>query len=58
MNFGLQGALETKFAKFGGDLGLGDGTEIAGYASLFGAPDQGGELAPVSTGHLSTAMEA
>lgn len=44
MNFGLQGALETKFAKFGGDLGLGDGTEIAGYASLFGAPDQGGDV--------------
>ncbi|TPE50727.1 HK97 family phage prohead protease [Amaricoccus solimangrovi] len=44
MNFGLQGALETKFARFGGDLGLGEGAEIAGYASLFGATDQGGDV--------------
>ena len=47
MNFGLQGALETKFAKFGGDLGLGEGAEITGYASLFGATDQGGDVVAV-----------
>jgi len=36
--------LETKFRKFGGDLALKDGAEIAGYASLFGAEDQGGDV--------------
>ena len=44
MNFASQGALETKFARFGEELGLGDGAEIAGYASLFGARDQGGDV--------------
>jgi len=37
------GALETKFRSFDGDLALKDGAEIAGYASLFGAEDQGGD---------------
>lgn len=36
--------LETKFRRFDGELGLGDGTVIAGYASLFGAEDQGGDV--------------
>jgi uncharacterized protein len=36
--------LETKFRRFDGDLGLKDGAEIAGYASLFGAEDQGGDV--------------
>lgn len=44
MIFGSQRALETKFARFGSELGLGDGAEIAGYASLFGAADQGGDV--------------
>lgn len=44
MDFVTQGALETKFARFGGDLGLGEDAEIAGYASLFGAVDQGGDV--------------
>jgi len=36
--------LETKFRHFDGDLALKDGAEIAGYASLFGAQDQGGDV--------------
>ncbi len=36
--------LETKFQRFNGDLKLKDGAEISGYASLFGAPDSGGDV--------------
>ncbi len=36
--------LETKFCSFDGELALKDGAEIAGYASLFGATDQGGDV--------------
>lgn len=36
--------LETKFRGFDGDLKLREGAEIAGYASLFGAADQGGDV--------------
>jgi uncharacterized protein len=37
--------LETKFARFEADaLRLTDGCEIAGYASLFGECDQGGDI--------------
>jgi HK97 family phage prohead protease len=36
--------LETKFRRFDGELALKDGAEIAGYASLFGAADQGGDV--------------
>jgi hypothetical protein len=36
-NGGL-GSLETKFCSFDGALALTEGAEIAGYASLFGAP--------------------
>jgi HK97 family phage prohead protease len=38
------GSLETKFRKFDSDLTLKDDAEIAGYASLFGASDQGGDV--------------
>jgi uncharacterized protein len=38
------GPLETKFRRFDGELALKDGAEIAGYASLFGAADQGGDV--------------
>ena len=38
------GLLETKFRSFDGELALKDGAEIAGYASLFGAADQGGDV--------------
>jgi len=37
-------ALETKFRSFDSELSLKDGAEICGYASLFGAPDQGGDV--------------
>lgn len=37
-------ALETKFRRFDAELALKDGAEIAGYASLFGAADQGGDV--------------
>jgi HK97 family phage prohead protease len=36
--------LETKFRRFDGELALRDGAEIAGYASLFGTADQGGDV--------------
>ena len=38
------GSLETKFCSFDGALALKEGAEIAGYASLFGAADQGGDV--------------
>jgi HK97 family phage prohead protease len=41
---GGPGPLETKFCGLGGGLALKDGAEIAGYASLFGAADQGGDV--------------
>jgi HK97 family phage prohead protease len=43
MTVGLAG-LETKFRRFDDELGLKDGAVIAGYASLFGATDQGGDV--------------
>ncbi len=36
--------LERKFARFGETLVVEGGTEIAGYASLFGQGDQGGDV--------------
>lgn len=36
--------LETKFCRFDGDLDVKDGAEIVGYASLFGAKDNGGDI--------------
>ncbi len=36
--------LERKFARFGDSLEVRDGTVICGYASLFGAVDQGGDI--------------
>lgn len=38
------GKLETKFNGFDTDTGLVDGAVISGYASLFGAADQGGDI--------------
>lgn len=40
---GLSG-LEHKFARVGEGITVEGGTEISGYASLFGAPDQGGDI--------------
>jgi uncharacterized protein len=36
--------LEHKFARLGGDVTVEGGTAIAGYASLFGARDSGGDV--------------
>jgi HK97 family phage prohead protease len=41
---GPLGLLETKFRRFDGELALKEGAEISGYASLFGAADQGGDV--------------
>lgn len=43
LSAGLAG-LEHKFAKFGSVTEVADGVEISGYASLFGAADQGGDV--------------
>lgn len=48
------GSLETKFRRFDGDLALKDGAEITGYASLFGAADQGGDV--VQSGAYSASL--
>jgi HK97 family phage prohead protease len=57
------GPLETKFRSFDGELALGEGAEIAGYASLFGTADQGGDVVQRgayggSLGRLATAGRA
>jgi HK97 family phage prohead protease len=39
-----QFGLETKLCRLGGDVSVTDGTVIAGYASVFGAVDQGGDV--------------
>ena len=36
--------LERKFCRFDDELTVTDGTRIEGYASLFGARDQGGDV--------------
>jgi HK97 family phage prohead protease len=36
--------LETKFQQFDGETGLKKGSEISGYASVFGSADQGGDI--------------
>jgi HK97 family phage prohead protease len=41
---GIETGLEHKFARFGEGLTVQDGTVIQGYASLFGACDQGGDI--------------
>ncbi|GAB5446714.1 HK97 family phage prohead protease [Gymnodinialimonas sp.] len=44
MNAFSPSGLEVKFQKFDGDLTLDDEFVIEGYASLFGAKDQGGDV--------------
>lgn len=46
--------LETKFRRFDGELGLGEGAVLQGYASLFGAEDQGGDV--VSRGAYAASL--
>ncbi len=41
---GVDHGLEHKFARFGDTVKVEGGTEISGYASLFGATDQGGDI--------------
>ncbi|SEO50545.1 hypothetical protein SAMN04490248_10657 [Salinihabitans flavidus] len=48
--------LERKFARFGDGLEVRDGTVIEGYASLFGARDQGGDV--VQTGAYAQSLAA
>ena len=50
----MQTGLEHKFARFGDTLSVQDGTRIEGYASLFGAKDQGGDV--VSKGAYATSL--
>lgn len=44
MNVISPSGLEVKFQKFDSELSLDDGFVIEGYASLFGAKDQGGDV--------------
>ncbi len=48
--------LERKFARFGDGITVEDGTEISGYASLFGAADQGGDV--VTKGAYAVSLAA
>lgn len=48
--------LETKFARFGEGLQVQDGAVIEGYASLFGACDQGGDV--VAKGAYAASLKA
>lgn len=48
--------LETKFARFGEGLQVQDGAVIEGYASVFGACDQGGDV--VAKGAYAASLKA
>jgi HK97 family phage prohead protease len=48
--------LERKFARFGDTLEVRDGTEICGYASLYGKVDQGGDI--VQAGAYAASLRA
>lgn len=48
--------LERKFCQFGDALVVKDGTEIEGYASFFGAQDQGGDV--VQKGAYASSLQA
>lgn len=48
--------LERKFARFGGPLEVEDGCVISGYASLFGAVDQGNDV--VAEGAYAASLSA
>ena len=55
MSGGLPG-LERKFARFGQAIAVEGGTEISGYASLFGDADQGGDV--VEAGAYAASLKA
>ena len=46
--------LERKFARFGDDIAITEGNSISGYASLFGAVDQGNDV--VAAGAYATSL--
>ena len=52
----MENALETTFAALGGALEVQDGSVIEGYASLFGAADQGGDI--VAKGAYAASLKA
>ncbi|MFV0361179.1 HK97 family phage prohead protease [Tropicimonas sp.] len=52
----LNGGLERKFCQFDATLAVRDGSEIAGYASLFGRVDQGGDI--VQSGAYGASLRA
>ena len=53
----IEADLERKFARFGEQVRVdGDGAAIAGYASLFGTPDQGGDV--VAAGAYAASLKA
>ena len=52
----VESGLETKFARFGDAVAVQDGTVIEGYASLFGACDQGGDV--VGKGAYAASLKA
>ena len=53
---GPETGLEHKFCRFGEDVQVEDGTVIEGYASLFGAEDQGGDI--VQAGAYGASLSA
>lgn len=55
MNFGLELELERKFCSGNDRLEVEDGAGISGYASLFGQPDNGGDI--VERGAYSASLE-
>jgi HK97 family phage prohead protease len=52
----LKTDLERKFARFGDALAVGDDNVISGYASLFGAVDQGNDV--VAPGAYAASLKA
>lgn len=52
----LAAGLERKFCPAGAGLSVSDGAVVAGYASLFGKPDQGGDV--VQKGAYAVSLKA
>ena len=52
----MDNVLEHKFVSFGGELEVTEGARIEGYASLFGAADQGGDV--VGKGAYASSLAA
>lgn len=54
--YDMDTGLERKFCRFGDGLQVTDGTQIEGYASLFGATDQGGDQ--VASGAYAASLKS